>query len=109
MELSSGPNVAPCLRLLKIAIRRTFRRDMAEALNVNLTAELRRFIKDQVRSGRYQNENEVVRDALRQMQQHEIEQFERVFGNYSGAPSGEPTAKDDAAISAAVRRYRNRG
>jgi putative addiction module CopG family antidote len=39
---------------------------MTQALNVNLTAELRRCVKEQVRSGRYQNENEVVRDAVRQ-------------------------------------------
>lgn len=27
-----------------------------QTLNVNLTTELRRYVKDQVRSGRYQNE-----------------------------------------------------
>ena len=77
------------------------------ALNVNLTLELRRYVKDQVRAGRYQNENEVVRDAIRQMQQREIEQFERVFGDYSGAPPGEPTAEDDKAIKAAIKRHRD--
>lgn len=79
-----------------------------QALNVNLTAELRRYIKEQVRSGRYQNENEVVRDAVRQMQQREIEQFDRIFGEYPGAPQGEPTAEDDAAIKAAIHRHRSR-
>ena len=74
--------------------------------NVNLTAELRRYVKDQVRAGRYQNENEVVRDAIRQMQQREIEQFERLFGDYPGAPAGEPTAEDEAQIKAAVMRHR---
>lgn len=77
-----------------------------QALNVNLTAELRRYIKDQVRTGRYQNENEVVRDAIRQMQQREIEQFERLFGHYPGAPEGEPSAEDDAVIKAAIARHR---
>ncbi len=77
-----------------------------QALNVNLTAELRRYIKDQVRTGRYQNENEVVRDAIRQMQQREIEQFERLFGGYPGAPQGEPAAEDDQAIRAAIQRHR---
>lgn len=72
----------------------------------NLTAELRRYLKDQVRSGRYQNENEVVRDAIRQMQLREIEQFERVFGDYGGAPRGEPTNKDQAAIRASIQRHR---
>ena len=77
-----------------------------QPLNVNLTAELRRYVKDQVRTGRYQNENEVVRDAIRQMQQREIEQFERLFGGYPGAPQGEPAAEDDKAIRAAIQRHR---
>jgi putative addiction module CopG family antidote len=57
-------------------------------------------VKNQVRAGRYQNENEVVRDAIRQMQQHEIEQFERLFGTYPGAPRGEPTSTDSGQTSA---------
>ena len=61
-----------------------------------------------MRSGRYQNENEVVRDAVRQMQQRELEQFDRIFGEYRGAPRGEPTKEDDAAIKAAIRRHRGR-
>lgn len=77
-----------------------------QALNVNLTAELRRYVKDQVRTGRYQNENEVVRDAIRLMQQREIEQFERLFGGYPGAPQGEPAPEDDEAIKAAIQRHR---
>jgi putative addiction module CopG family antidote len=78
-----------------------------QALNVKLTAELRRYVKDQVRAGRYQNENEVVRDAIRQMQQREVEQFERLFGDYPGAPRGEPTDADGRAIKAAVNRHRD--
>jgi putative addiction module CopG family antidote len=78
-----------------------------QALNIKLTAELRRYVKSQVRSGRYQTENEVVRDAIRQMQEREIEQFERLFGVYAGAPQGEPTLKDDQAIQAAINRHRD--
>lgn len=77
-----------------------------QSLRVNLPAELRRYVSDQVRSGRYQNENEVVRDAIRRMQEHEIEQTERPLGNYPGAPSGEPTAKEDALIKASIKRHR---
>jgi len=77
-----------------------------QALNVNLTTELRRYVKDQVRSGRYQNENEVVRDAIRQMQHREIEQFERLFGDYPRAPKGEPTPEDDRRIKAAIDQHR---
>ena len=76
------------------------------SLNVDLTPELRRYLKDQVRAGQYRDENEVVRDAIRQMQQREIEQFERLFGDYPGAPQNEPTAEDEEAIKAAVNRHR---
>jgi putative addiction module CopG family antidote len=78
----------------------------AQTLNVNLTPELRRYIKEQVRAGRYQNENEVVRDAIRQMQEREIEQFERIFGTYAGAPENEPTAEDERDIDKAIQRHR---
>lgn len=77
-----------------------------QTLNVNLTTELRRYVKDQVRTGRYQNENEVVRDAIRQMQQREIDEFGRVFGDYPGAPKGEPTPADEKAIGDAIKRHR---
>ena len=77
-----------------------------QTLNVNLTVPLRRFVKEQVRTGRYQNENEVVRDAIRQMQQREIEQFERVFADYPGSPQGEPTPEDEKSIQASIKRHR---
>jgi putative addiction module CopG family antidote len=80
---------------------------ITQPLNVNLTQELRRYVKEHVRSGRYQNENEVVRDAIRQMQQREIEEFERVFSHYPGAPRGEPTDEDHATIKASIRRHRH--
>ena len=84
-----------------------FIRMKTQTLNVNLTIELRRYIKDQVRSGRYQNENEVVRDAVRQMQQREIDQFERLFGDYPGSPADEPSGEDEENIKAAIKRLRN--
>ena len=78
-----------------------------QSLNVNLTAELRRYVKERVRTGEYQNENEVVRDAVRQMRQREVEQFERLFGDYPGAPQGEPTPAEEEAIHASVKRHRD--
>lgn len=38
--------------------------------NVNLTAEQDAFIEQAVRSGRYQNASEAMRDALRRLQHH---------------------------------------
>jgi antitoxin ParD1/3/4 len=43
--------------------------------NVNLTAELDRFILEKVESGRYENASEVVRAALRTLEREE-EQYE---------------------------------
>jgi putative addiction module CopG family antidote len=79
-----------------------------ESLQILLTPELRRYLTDQVRGGRYPDENEVVRDAIRKMQEREIEQFEQCFGQYSGAPSGEPSLRDHQAIRAAINRHRQR-
>lgn len=40
-------------------------------LNVSLTPELSRYVERRVRSGRYQTASEVVRDALRLLEQSE--------------------------------------
>jgi putative addiction module CopG family antidote len=67
-------------------------------INASVTDELKAFTKQLVQEGRYQNESEVVRDALRLLQQKQLENFNAIFGDYPGAPVGEPTAKDLAAI-----------
>jgi len=36
-----------------------------------------------------------------------MEQFERIFGAYPGAPHGEPTDEDHVAIQAAIQRHRS--
>ena len=40
-------------------------------MNVSLTAELERFVSSQVKSGRYNSASEVVREALRLLEEHE--------------------------------------
>jgi antitoxin ParD1/3/4 len=40
-------------------------------MNVSLTAELERLIRDKVASGAYASASEVVRDALRLLEQHD--------------------------------------
>jgi antitoxin ParD1/3/4 len=45
--------------------------------NVSLTPELSRFIGGQIASGRYQTTSEVVRAALRLLQNQEIPQAEK--------------------------------
>jgi antitoxin ParD1/3/4 len=41
------------------------------AMNVSLTPELEAMIRQQVESGRYNNASEVVREALRLLEEHE--------------------------------------
>ena len=40
-------------------------------MNVSLTPELERFIQEKVQSGRYHSASEVVREALRLLEEHE--------------------------------------
>ena len=40
-------------------------------MNLSLTPELERFVQTKVRSGRYNSASEVVREALRLLEQHE--------------------------------------
>ncbi len=41
-------------------------------LNVSITAHFSKFIRDKVKSGRYSNASEVVREALRRLEQEEM-------------------------------------
>ena len=41
-------------------------------LNVSITPHFSKFIRDKVKSGRYSNASEVVREALRKLEQEEI-------------------------------------
>jgi antitoxin ParD1/3/4 len=40
-------------------------------MNVSLTSELERFVQEKVHSGRYTSASEVVREALRLLEEHE--------------------------------------
>ena len=40
-------------------------------MNVSLTPELERFVQEKVHSGRYTSASEVVREALRLLEEHE--------------------------------------
>ncbi len=66
--------------------------------NVSLTSELDRFVATRVKSGRYENASEVVRAALRTLEQHEQEQRAKLKalrtaidnGDASGVAAGDP-------------------
>lgn len=45
-------------------------------MNVSLTPELEKYIQDKVETGRYTSASEVVREALRLLEQKEIKEFQ---------------------------------
>jgi antitoxin ParD1/3/4 len=47
-------------------------------MNVSLTPELDKFVADKVASGRYTSASEVVREALRLLEQHEKSRAEQL-------------------------------
>jgi antitoxin ParD1/3/4 len=68
-----------------------------KSMNVSLTPELERFVAGRVASGRYQNNSEVVRAALRLLQVQESRDVLGIDGaepQPSKAPSSMPTNAD---------------
>lgn len=62
-------------------------------MNVSLSPEHKAFVKAQVRSGQYRNDSEVVRAALRVLEERAREQkLEALL--IEGLESGEPIAAD---------------
>jgi len=49
-----------------------------EQMNISLSPQMAKFIRGKVKKGEYTNSSEVVRDALRRMQDAEAEKRERV-------------------------------
>ncbi|MDX1540981.1 MAG: type II toxin-antitoxin system ParD family antitoxin [Geminicoccaceae bacterium] len=59
-------------------------------MNVSLTPELERFIREKVDSGRYQSSSEVVREALRLLEEQERLREQLQSEIQKGLDSGEP-------------------
>ena len=56
----------------------TLSRQEVKEVNINLTPELEQLVQSKVQSGRYNSANEVVRDALRLMDQYDrLETFRK--------------------------------
>ena len=81
-------------------------------MNVNLSAQLEAMVKAKVASGRYTSASEVVREALRLMEQQDqikelqLEQLRHEI--QQGLASGEPVAWNPEAIKAEGRRLLQR-
>jgi antitoxin ParD1/3/4 len=58
---------------------------MPQQLNVSITPHFSKFIRGKVKSGRYTNASEVVRDALRRLEQDELIQEQSVIADPGGA------------------------
>ena len=84
--------------------------------NINLTTELDSFVEDVVRSGRYQNASEAMRDAVRGLQQRlETEALElellrtRIQAGIDALERGEYEELGDADLDAALDRIAESG
>lgn len=64
-------------------------------MNVSLTPQLEAMVREQVASGRYNNASEVVRDALRQLEQREAQLQRLRVLIQEGEDSGEPIELTD--------------
>jgi antitoxin ParD1/3/4 len=60
--------------------------------NVNLTGELDRFVAASIESGRYANASEVVRSALRLLEQEERENEEKLAALHKAIQEGDAGA-----------------
>jgi antitoxin ParD1/3/4 len=87
-------------------------------MNVNLTPELEKLIQQKVRSGLYNNQSEVVREALRLMaardraqESHTVRLKEALAQGIAQADRGELVDLEDvdARVRAALRRKKRSG
>jgi putative addiction module CopG family antidote len=81
-------------------------------MNISLPKHLKDFVSEQVHSGRFENEAEVVRSALRQMEESERERDMKAFENAfreidRDSPAGEPTVQDLAEIARIMKSVRD--
>lgn len=71
--------------------------------NVNLTDELDRFVLSRVKSGRYENASEVVRDALRTLERAELEYEAKLAGLRAAIDEGDASGIAEGDVFARVR------
>ena len=69
-------------------------------MNVSLTPELERLVEQKVQSGRYQNNSEVIRTALRKLFDEEAEQEQRLALLEAEVQKGLQSIKEGRVVSA---------
>lgn len=71
--------------------------------NVNLTAELDRFVVKKVQSGRYENASEVVRAALRSLEREERQYEAKLVALRRAIDEGDASGIAEGDVFARVR------
>lgn len=72
--------------------------------NVNLTAELDRFVAEKVKSGRYENASEVVRAGLRTLEREEQRYEAKLSALRTAIDEGDASGVADGNVFGRVRR-----
>jgi antitoxin ParD1/3/4 len=72
--------------------------------NVNLTAELDRFVLKKVKSGRYENASEVVRAALRKLEREEREYEAKLVALRAAIDDGDASGMAKGDVFARIRK-----
>ena len=72
--------------------------------NVNLTAELDRFVAKKVKSGRYENASEVVRAGLRTLEREEQRYESKLSALRTAIDDGDASGITDGNVFGRVRR-----
>jgi antitoxin ParD1/3/4 len=75
--------------------------------NVNLTDELDRFVLAKVESGRYENASEVVRDALRTLENKEREYEAKLVALRAAIDEGDSSGVAEGRVFTRVRENLN--
>ena len=74
------------------------------SINISLTPELEKLVKEKVNSGLYNNSSEVIRDALRQMNRYEEFFYDLKRKHLIDLlEEGERSGKSSASISDIIR------
>jgi antitoxin ParD1/3/4 len=71
--------------------------------NVNLTAELDRFVLEKVKRGRYENASEVVRAALRMLEREERQYEAKLAALRAAIDEGDASGVAEGDVFARVR------
>jgi antitoxin ParD1/3/4 len=77
-------------------------------MNVNLTPELTKFVQDKVKSGHYNNQSEVVREALRLLAERDALREARLDEIRAGVARGLAQAERGEMVDAREAMKQNR-